>query len=376
MLNAFSSVISSFMDSATSKVLQNKENVFNAGEAQLNRDFQDWQRLMTQEFDLDMWNLNNEYNSLSSQLQRARDAGVSPNAILSGDYKGGFSNSVTSTPMSGAQASANNAGALGSAMIGRTPAMLNAVGNFIKNMTDSKVAMKQVQLNEKMIESNIYHNLASIQKMASEAGVNNATRDQIIKATSWMDKLNDLEVQERAARVTNWYNKNAEIIQQIKNLEADEALTNAQIFNVNVDTSLKLSQKSNVDSDTTYKDTLNKYADGIQEATLSKEQSEAAMLKLKTEFANELGIPLDSPEFMFNWKLAINGKFEEFCDKVIVPAEQSKWKPEDYTIPNFIPGSRNYWRGSFNPRTGITNPRLGNGTYFPNLLSPLMHLFD
>ena len=285
-----------------------KTREFNAEQAAINREYQTSERLATQEFNLDMWNLNNDYNDLESQIERARAAGVSPNALLAGNANTATSSPVTSTPMSGAQATDSSGGALGSAFINAGASAASSVGNFVKNMIDSKVAVQQVQLNAQMIESNIQHNLASIQKLFSDCGVNDANKENIVKSTQWMDKLNDLEVQERAARVTNWYNKNAEILQNIKNLEADEALTKSQ---------------------TTNQEILNKYEDRKQEAFVSQEETEAAMATMKKELADIIGVPLDTPEFMFNWKLAINGKFEEYCDKVITPSEEATWKPSE-----------------------------------------------
>lgn len=285
-----------------------KTREFNAQQAQLNREYQTSERLAAQEFDLDMWNLNNEYNSLESQIARARAAGVNPNAILGGDYKTPTSSPVTTTPMTGNAATDSSGGALGSAFINAGSNIGNSIGNFVKNMADSKVAIKQVALNEKMIDSNIEHNLASIQKLCSDVGVNNASVEQIKKATSWMDKRNEVEIQEIAARVTNWYNQNNKILQEINNLEATEKYTESQ---------------------TTYQDTLNEYADRQQSAFTTQAESDAAISKLKSELANAIGVPVDSPEFLFNWKLASKGKFEEYCNKVITPKEVASWKPSD-----------------------------------------------
>ena len=352
-----------------------KTREFNAQQAQLNREYQTSERLAAQEFDLDMWNLNNEYNSLENQISRARAAGVNPNAILGGDYKTPTSSPVTTTPMTGNAATDSSGGALGSAFINAGSNIGNSIGNFVKNMADSKVAIKQVQLNEKMIHSNIDHNLASIQKMASECGVNSASAEQIKKATSWMDKLNDVQVQEIGARVTNWYNQNSKILQEIKNLEANEKLTNADIANTEASTSNIKANTTYTESQTKYQDTLNNYADKQQSAFTTQAESDAAISKLKAELAKEIGVPLDSPEFAFNWKLAINGKFEDYCDKVITPKEQSTWKPEDFRVPTMIPGGYNTFIGSWNPRKGFINPRAGSHTYFPNILSPFLDLF-
>lgn len=60
------------------------EQEFNAAEAQKNRDFQ-----------LDMWNKNNEYNSPAAQLERLKQAGINPNAMFGSS---GYSPVASSAP--------------------------------------------------------------------------------------------------------------------------------------------------------------------------------------------------------------------------------------------------------------------------------------
>ena len=75
-----------------------KDREFNAEQAQLDREYQTQERLATQEWNEQMWNKNNEYNSMSSQMQRALEAGVNPNALLGGSYSAAQSNAPTTTP--------------------------------------------------------------------------------------------------------------------------------------------------------------------------------------------------------------------------------------------------------------------------------------
>lgn len=59
------------------------------------------------DYQTEMWNKTNEYNSLSSQMQRARDAGVNPYSAL------GLMNSGSATAMNGSSASSPSAGSAG-----------------------------------------------------------------------------------------------------------------------------------------------------------------------------------------------------------------------------------------------------------------------
>ncbi len=63
-----------------------------------------WQtseRVAAQNWNLDMWNRENEYNSASSQRQRLEDAGLNPYMMMSGGDAGSAS-SLTTSPMSAA----------------------------------------------------------------------------------------------------------------------------------------------------------------------------------------------------------------------------------------------------------------------------------
>lgn len=64
--------------------LQNKQNKFNAEQAQLNRNFQ-----------REMWSANNEYNTPTKQVARLVDAGLNP-ALAYGQVTSGTSSSSPS----------------------------------------------------------------------------------------------------------------------------------------------------------------------------------------------------------------------------------------------------------------------------------------
>ena len=73
---------------------QRKEQEFNSEQAQLNRDFQTSEREAAQDFNLNMWNLNNEYNSPVEQMKRAKEAGVNPASII-GDMSKSAASPIT-----------------------------------------------------------------------------------------------------------------------------------------------------------------------------------------------------------------------------------------------------------------------------------------
>lgn len=83
---------------------QKRQNKFNAEQAQLNRDFQTSEREATQQWNLEQWQRENEYNSPANQLARMKEAGINPNVAI-GQLSNNESGSVRSTPQSGSAAS-------------------------------------------------------------------------------------------------------------------------------------------------------------------------------------------------------------------------------------------------------------------------------
>lgn len=98
--NAIGSVIDFGLNSLGSMFT----NAWAARQAELNRQFQREERLATQEWNLEMWNRENEYNTPKNQLQRLIDAGVNPNSYFN-NMSNVANGAPKSSPMSGAQAS-------------------------------------------------------------------------------------------------------------------------------------------------------------------------------------------------------------------------------------------------------------------------------
>lgn len=83
---------------------QKRQNEFNAEQAQLNRDFQTSEREASQQWNLEQWQRENEYNSPVQQMARMKEAGINPNVAI-GQLANNGSGSVRTSPQSGASAS-------------------------------------------------------------------------------------------------------------------------------------------------------------------------------------------------------------------------------------------------------------------------------
>nr|DAW02906.1 MAG TPA: DNA pilot protein VP2 [Microviridae sp.] len=90
--SAVGSVISTNKTNNSNMAINRMNNEFNAAEAQKSRDFQ-----------LDMWNRENEYNTASAQRRRLEEAGLNPYLMMSGGNAGvassvGSSSSASAAP--------------------------------------------------------------------------------------------------------------------------------------------------------------------------------------------------------------------------------------------------------------------------------------
>lgn len=99
--------------------IQNKQNRdWQANEAQKARDHATSERIAAQNWNLDMWNLQNEYNDPAAQMERMKNAGINPAAAAQGiSGNGSESGSVQgSSPGSSPMASMPNQVDIGAAL--------------------------------------------------------------------------------------------------------------------------------------------------------------------------------------------------------------------------------------------------------------------
>lgn len=115
-----SSLTGGLLGSVTSGIIggiqQNKQNKFNAEQAQLSREWSANEAQLGRDFEKEMWNAQNEYNTPQAQLQRLMDAGINPS---------------TAVGMMSGNNPAGNAGNASAPSIGSTvPATSSSVGDI------------------------------------------------------------------------------------------------------------------------------------------------------------------------------------------------------------------------------------------------------
>lgn len=83
-------------------VSTNKTNKNNMAINQMNNDFNAAEAQKARDFQLDMWNRENEYNTASAQRQRLSQAGLNPYLMMSGGNAGTASSAGSSSPATAA----------------------------------------------------------------------------------------------------------------------------------------------------------------------------------------------------------------------------------------------------------------------------------
>ena len=309
-IQAGGSVISSAIGAIAGASQAKKEREFNAKEAEKNRDWQTAEREATQEFNLDMWNKNNEYNSLSSQIERAKEAGVNPNSIISGGTTTPIANPVVSQAGAGSQASVSGSYA---------PALANNISNIGLNTAQSLQALANARLTDwqtnfykkteqqriKLIDQEFDKNEAQIMSWVADAGLKDANASSVRESMRYIGRMNEAQLKEIEAKFAVYQN-------EAKKLESEFNLNNVKIETEKANTELVGAQ-----------------ADKVGYEAKSAEY-QAMQDKLKFDLANELGISADSPEYQILLKMSKENKLDEYIDKVITRPERGKWKPNDY----------------------------------------------
>lgn len=292
---------------------------YNSSEAQKSRDYQTSERLASQQWNQEMWNKNNEYNSLSSQIKRATAAGVNPASLI-----GSGSSSATSTPpttsaMSGATASAPAGNNLASTLLTAIPQALlsqsqarnlDSQTNLNNQTYDWNAKTEQIRY-EQMINGNEEYK-ARIAKIFSDIGVNDFNKE-LQSATFEIFKSKSLEeINVMKESLNNLRNQNLEIL---KNID----LKDAQIKDYFASASLKYKQGQKIDSDIDVNESvidLNEANTSLTNEKVSGQQIDNSIQNIVKEYSSITGIPIGAPDSHVLFTLWAQGRFSELSDKI------------------------------------------------------------
>lgn len=211
---------------------------FQAKQAHMNRDFQERMLQKQMDYQTEMWNKNNQYNSAKSQMDRYRDAGLNPYLMMTGGASAGVASSPGSpSPAGGSSPSGGFAGTH------PTPA-----GQFLKNLASAKTesstqrnldadsAIKEVEANYKAEQL-----LAELEKTRlgnKNQSIINSMQFELLDAThkQILQQTNTLNAQEHLSKMETLYKSTelqllpSKLRAEISNIIANIALTKSMTY--------------------------------------------------------------------------------------------------------------------------------------------------
>ena len=220
LLNAGLGVVGNFLGNKQAEKNQQKQNEFNALEAQKTRD---WQEMM--------WNKNNEYNTPLAQVNRLQEAGLNPNLV----YGNGTMQNVSSMASSGAQASSTP---FNDSIAARHARNFDAIMRGLQTAITMQ-ELKNKKLEGNNIESNTNKNNAEA-KESQQRTDNLATENKFNLETFDARKIgielqNQLSEQQRLKLYADTQTATKQLNQidaVISNLQSSTDLNKAQVENI------------------------------------------------------------------------------------------------------------------------------------------------
>lgn len=260
-------------DKQAALLTQEREMEYNSNEAAIDRQFQTSEREAVQKHNLDMWNMENEYNSLSSQLERAEQAGVNPNDVVGNGGSSIAANTVRSTPMQGSSASYSSGLAVAQLQQEAQLRYLNAQTANLESQTktqdyDRSFNQKTEDDRIQEIKKRIQESQGRFEKLMSDIGVNNVSIDVQKRMATIAENKSVEEINVMKETVNKLRNECLEIIERTKN---------------------------------------------IKEQTEGQELSNE-LLKVQKAFSDATGVPLGTSEFDIFYKAWVAGDFDSLVD--------------------------------------------------------------
>ncbi|MBS7359848.1 MAG: hypothetical protein KIG53_04490 [Oscillospiraceae bacterium] len=220
LLNAGLGVVGNFLGNNQAEKNQQKQNEFNALEAQKTRDWQE-----------KMWNLNNEYNTPLAQVNRIREAQLNPNLV----YGTGSIQNVSPMASSGAQASSTP---FNDSIAARHAKNFDAIMRGLQTAITMQ-ELKNKKLEGNNIESNTNKNNAEA-KESQQRTDNLATENKFNLETFDARKIsielqNQLSEQQRLKLYADTQTATKQLDQidaAISNLQSSTDLNKAQVENI------------------------------------------------------------------------------------------------------------------------------------------------
>lgn len=300
---------------------------FQDEQAFINRQFQNNERLAVQAYNTEMWNMTNEYNSLGAQLDRARSAGVSPNAIIGNGSNSGFASPMSSSPQSGSMPSGSQASyssGLSSQLLTHSAMVENLMAQTKKTNSETNLNKQEYDWNEMTLPQRL--ELFDIAVKKGNLENHHLFKDLNIKDVSleiqkgtyaMLCRMNEEELKLKQAQTIDLYNSQYERLQrirmfeeQIKNESKKGDLIDAEIKNTETDTLLGMQTASGKEIEN-------------EMLALSKE-----LKTIEVDFCKSMGVPVGTPESMFMFYLWKNGRLWDWNAYIKANSYKTTMTPE------------------------------------------------
>lgn len=191
-MSVIGSLVGSGLGAAADYYINERNNAFNAMQAQLNRQFQTGEREATQDWNLEMWNRQNSYNLPSAQLDRLLQAGLNPVTAMSLISETG--NSATSLPQSTPQAG-SAASAAGMSQPGdQIASALNRAAQYEKTKEETKGQSIENEWNPKLKKQTLANLEKENDAIIARAGLDREQANQLRQLTPFLVKKTRQEV--------------------------------------------------------------------------------------------------------------------------------------------------------------------------------------
>lgn len=204
----------------TSSYENDEAQKFQANQSQMNRD---WQESMLQkqfDFQADMWNKTNKYNSASEQMKRYRDAGLNPYLMMTGGANAG---TATSQGSPSAPSAPSPSGGFANTHPGSASSFIDALSQKRLNLQQEELFQKQIdnwEIRNSLERTRLTEEILGMQKDNRTKDINNYWLDDLnysaYKKNMSESYLNDARTKVEAQ--TKIYQKivNAHLPQQLK----------------------------------------------------------------------------------------------------------------------------------------------------------------
>lgn len=214
LLTGGTSLLGSLIGAGAGMIQASQERKFNAEQAELNREFQTSEREAAQDWNLEQWNRENEYNTPEAQMKRMVAAGINPN--IAAQAIGGNATSpgqVRTSGQAGSQASAP--GSVAGSLMDIVGNSVNTMWQNINQQRDAEGKETDNAWKDRLYGKQMEEADARITDMLSNAAKNDQDRKNAEETGKWIAQRSEAEIKVMNQTLTNlkkeWDQMDAEI---------------------------------------------------------------------------------------------------------------------------------------------------------------------